>query len=77
VVGAMKLSVFEKNGEHRASLDVVARQVTPLRRPGGVPGAERMAEGGQGGRAASLSPSASGAASDARETAFDDGLPGW
>jgi hypothetical protein len=33
VQGAMKVSVFEKNGEHRASLDVVAFQVLALRQP--------------------------------------------
>jgi hypothetical protein len=31
VQGAMKVSVFEKSGEHRASLDVVAFEVLALR----------------------------------------------
>jgi single-stranded DNA-binding protein len=31
VQGAMKVSIFEKNGEHRASLDVVASHVLALR----------------------------------------------
>jgi hypothetical protein len=39
VQGAMKVSVFEKNGEHRASLDVVAFQVLALRQPPKPPAA--------------------------------------
>jgi hypothetical protein len=35
----MKVSVFEKNGEHRASLDVVAFQVLALRQPPKPPAA--------------------------------------
>jgi hypothetical protein len=34
VQGAVKVSVFEKNGEHRASLDVTASHVLALRQPG-------------------------------------------
>jgi single-stranded DNA-binding protein len=78
VQGTMKVSVFEKNGEHRASLDIVASQVTPLRR---APGAARVAEDGQSGRegamVASPRPSAPATAAVARESAFDDGVPGW
>jgi single-stranded DNA-binding protein len=33
IQGAVKVSVFEQNGEHRASLDVAASHVTALRQP--------------------------------------------
>jgi single-stranded DNA-binding protein len=33
IQGAAKISVFEKNGEHRASLDVTAAHVLALRQP--------------------------------------------
>jgi single-stranded DNA-binding protein len=33
IQGTLKVSVFEKNGEHRARLDVAASHVTTLRQP--------------------------------------------
>jgi single-stranded DNA-binding protein len=71
VQGQMKVSVFEKNGEHRASLAVVASQVTALRR---APGAAGAAQDGQSGRDVLPAPAP---AAVARERAFDDDIPRW
>jgi hypothetical protein len=39
IQGAMKAGVYEKNGEHRASLNVAASHVLALRQPGRAAGA--------------------------------------
>jgi single-stranded DNA-binding protein len=64
IQGGMKVSIFEKNGEHRASLDVVASQVTALRRIKPQKGGQDAQGGGEG-------PMAS------RSPAFDDAIPEW
>jgi single-stranded DNA-binding protein len=77
VQGTMKIDVFEKNGEPRASLDVVASHVCALRQPRHQKPGAGSQSGREGAMVASHRPSAPIAAAGERGQTFDDEIDRW